>query len=158
MIDDMRIFRTTMSIAHVARADERLELQHVMVDTGSEYNWIPRGLLTRLGITPERVDRFETADGRILERDVGFAMLYAGGRSSPTIVVFAEEGDMVLLGAFGLGGAEPPSRPRSSRVRIRRSDSSRRRARRRRGEREVRRAGQRTRPARGGHGSVGQVT
>lgn len=104
MIDDMGIFRTTVSIAHVARPDERLELHDVMVDTGSEYNWIPRPLLEQLGIIRERVDRFETADGRVIERDIGFAMLYAGGRASPTIVVFAEEGDMMLLGAFGLEG------------------------------------------------------
>ena len=75
-----------------------------MVDTGAEYSWIPRALLTELGIQPERVERFETADGRILERDVGFAMLYAAGRSSPTIVVFADKGDLALLGAYGLEG------------------------------------------------------
>jgi hypothetical protein len=33
-----------------------------------------------------------------------FALISAGGRSAPTIVVFAEPGDMVLLGAFGLEG------------------------------------------------------
>ena len=31
-------------------------------------------------------------------------MLFASGRASPTIAVFAEHGDMVLLGAFGLEG------------------------------------------------------
>ena len=31
-------------------------------------------------------------------------MLYAGGRTSPTIVVVAEPGDLILLGAFGLEG------------------------------------------------------
>jgi len=31
-------------------------------------------------------------------------MLYAAGRSAPTIVVFAGPDDMVLLGAFGLEG------------------------------------------------------
>ena len=50
------------------------------------------------------MDRFRTADGRILERDVGFAFLTAAGRSTATIVVFAEEGDLVLLGAHGLEG------------------------------------------------------
>jgi predicted aspartyl protease len=53
---------------------------------------------------PVRVDRFETADGRILEREVGFALLYAGGRTTAAAVVFAREGDMVLLGAHGLEG------------------------------------------------------
>jgi hypothetical protein len=75
-----------------------------MVDTGAEYSWAPASRLASVGITPERVERFETADGRILVRDVGFAMLYAGERSAPTIVVFGIDGDMTLLGAFGLGG------------------------------------------------------
>ena len=104
MIDDMGIFRTTLEVAHLAVPAERRHLTGVMVDTGSEYNWIPRSLLEELSIRPERLDRFETADGRILEREVGFAMLYAAGRSAPSIVVFAERGDLVLLGAHGLEG------------------------------------------------------
>ena len=104
MIDDMGIFRTTISVAHLAQPDERRNLAGVMVDTGSEYNWIPRAVLEDLSILPQRIDRFETADGRILERDVGFALLYAGGRSAPSVVVFGEAGDLVLLGAHGLEG------------------------------------------------------
>jgi predicted aspartyl protease len=104
MIDDMGIFRTPISVAHVARPDERCTLADVMVDTGSEYNWIPRSVLEDLGVEVIRVDRFETADGRVLERDVGFAYLYAGGRSAIAAVVFAEPTDLVLLGAHGLEG------------------------------------------------------
>ena len=104
MIDDMGIFRTTLGVAHLARPDERTTLQNVMVDTGSEYNWIPREILETLAIEPERIDRFETADGRVLEREVAFAMLYAGGRSAASAVVFGEPTDLMLLGAHGLEG------------------------------------------------------
>jgi predicted aspartyl protease len=104
MIDDMGIFRTALAIAHVARPDDRRTLEDVMVDTGSEYNWIPAPMLLQLGIEPQRIERFETAEGRVIEREIGFALLYAGGRSTPTIVVFARPSDMVLLGAFGLEG------------------------------------------------------
>lgn len=104
MMDDMGIFRTTIAIAPLARPSDRRELADVMVDTGSEYNWAPRPVLEDLGIAPQRMERFETADGRVLEREVGFALLFAAGRSTPTIVVFAEPGDMVLLGALGLEG------------------------------------------------------
>ena len=82
----------------------RCQLAEVIVDTGSEYTWIPESALRALGVVSVRIDRFETADGRVLERDVGFAMIHTAGRSSPTIVVFAGEGDMVLLGAHGLEG------------------------------------------------------
>ena len=104
MIDDMGIFRTTIEIAPLNEPARRRAITDVMVDTGAEYNWVPREVLDELGILPERTDRFETADGRVLEREVGFALLYAANRSTPTIVVFARPGDMVLLGAFGLEG------------------------------------------------------
>ena len=102
MIDDMGIFRTGIVVANYTDATTRRELPDVMVDTGSEYNWIPRDMLEELGVHPERDDSFETADGRILRRRVGFARIFAAGRSAITAVVFAEPGDMVLLGAVGL--------------------------------------------------------
>jgi predicted aspartyl protease len=104
MIDDMGIFRTTLGISALASPDRRRELLDVIVDTGSEYNWIPSEVLVDLGVSPVRIDRFETADGRVLEREVGFALVYAGGRSAAAAVVFATEGDMILLGAHGLEG------------------------------------------------------
>lgn len=104
MIEEMGIFRTNMEIAALHAATERRFLMDVMVDTGSEYNWVPADLLRELGVEPVRIDRFETADGRILEREIGFALFYAAGRSSPAIAVFAQQGDMILLGAHGLEG------------------------------------------------------
>jgi predicted aspartyl protease len=104
MIDPMGIFRTTIEIAPLHDAEARRTLANVMVDTGSEYNWAPAALLSELGVKPVRTDRFETADGRILEREVGFALFFAAGRSSPAVAVFAMPGDMILLGAHGLEG------------------------------------------------------
>jgi len=104
MIDDMGIFRTTVGVASLTDPQRRADVERMMVDTGSEYSWIAEERLAQLGVAPVRIDRFETADGRILERHVGFAMLHAGGRSAPSVVVFAQPGDMVLLGAHGLEG------------------------------------------------------
>ena len=104
MIDDMGIFRTTVGVASLSDPQRRVDVEHMMVDTGSEYTWIAEERLAELGVAPARIDRFETADGRILERPVGFAMLHAGGRSAPSVVVFAQPGDMVQLGAHGLEG------------------------------------------------------
>ena len=104
MIDPMGFFRTAIEIAPLHNAEDRRTLTDVMVDTGSEYNWAPAAFLRELGVEPVRIDRFETADGRILEREVGFALFFAAGRSSPAIAVFAMPGDMILLGAHGLEG------------------------------------------------------
>ena len=104
MIDRMGIVRTTIEIAALHNSEARRTLADVMVDTGSEYNWAPADLLRELGVKPVRTDRFETADGRILERQVGFALFFAAGRSSPAVAVFAMPDDMILLGAHGLEG------------------------------------------------------
>jgi predicted aspartyl protease len=104
MIDDTGKFRTTLGVAALDKPKYRRDLFNVLVDTRSEYNWIPSQVLDELGVTPVRTDRFETADGRLLERQIGFALVYAGGRSAPSVVVFAAEGDMALLGAHALEG------------------------------------------------------
>ena len=104
MIDGMGIFRTNVEIAALHDPGTKRGLNDVMVDTGSEYNWVPADILRELGVLPERIDRFETADGRILEREIGFALFFAASRSTPAIAVFAQPGDMILLGAHGLEG------------------------------------------------------
>lgn len=104
MIDEMGIFRTEIEVAALDSPGKRRVFKDVMVDTGSEYNWVPAEALRELGVAPVRMDRFETADGRILERDVGFALFFAAGRSTPAIAVFAIPGDLILLGAHGLEG------------------------------------------------------
>jgi predicted aspartyl protease len=103
-VTDRGIFRTTISIENPARLGTVHEIRDVMVDTGSEYTWVPRVALEELGLTRNRSAKFVTADGRILERDVAFANVHAGGTSAPDIVVFAEPGDMTLLGARALEG------------------------------------------------------
>ena len=68
MMPEMGIFRTDVDIASLQSPGEKRRLHEVLVDTGSEYNWVPAETLRELGVEPERIDRFETADGRILER------------------------------------------------------------------------------------------
>lgn len=104
MIDDMGIFRTTVGIEHPVHRGELREIADVMIDTGSEYTWIPRPMLEQLGLTRERSARFRTADGRVVEREVCFAIVHTAGTSVPEIVVFAEPGDMILLGSRTLEG------------------------------------------------------
>lgn len=53
---------------------------------------------------PERTQRFIVADGRQLERPIGIAIVHAAGTTAPDFVVFAEPGDMVLIGARTLEG------------------------------------------------------
>src|SRR3954447_20303906 len=45
------------SVSLQSDAEHRRDLRDVMVDTGSEYNWIPPSLLVEFGVAPEMVER-----------------------------------------------------------------------------------------------------
>ena len=101
---EMGIFRTTIGIESASQRGPVQKLADTLVDTGSEFTWIPRGVLDSLGIKRERRRSFVVADGRKIERDIGYAIVHAGGAAAPDIVVFAEPNDFVLLGVRSLEG------------------------------------------------------
>lgn len=80
------------------------EAVDALVDTGSTYTWISRQLLGRLGVRPQFQREFQTADGRVIERDMAITTVRWNGEVMPTLVVFGGEGDAMLLGAYTLGG------------------------------------------------------
>jgi predicted aspartyl protease len=75
-----------------------------LVDTGSELTWLPADLLRGIGITPRRKRLFATATQQKIEREIGYAILSAEGYETNDEVVFAEPGDMTLLGVRTLEG------------------------------------------------------
>ena len=82
-----------------------LWIPKLLVDTGSEYTWIPTAKLEKIGIKREKKDlAFVMANGEVVTRSVGFAILRVGKAFTIDEVVFAEKGDMVLLGARTLEG------------------------------------------------------
>lgn len=103
-MSNMGTFRIRIAVEHPARRGVEIALDDVLVDTGSEYTWIRADILEQLGVERERVQRFVVADGRVLERSIGIAIVHAEGTLAPDWVVFAEPGDLVLLGARSLEG------------------------------------------------------
>src|SRR2546429_6832262 len=103
-MDDVGVFRTTIEIQNWEPRGPRRALPETLVDTGSEFTWIPRRVLKELGIRAQRKQAFEVADGRRIERDIGYALVRAAGSEAPDLVVFAEPADMTLLGAHSLDG------------------------------------------------------
>lgn len=84
---------------HIDRA-RSARLPKVWVDTGSEHTWAPQATLRRIGITPEnKVVKFKMANGLIITRQIGFAIIEVDGRVTTDEVVFGQVGDMQLLGA-----------------------------------------------------------
>lgn len=89
----------------------------LMVDTGSEFTWIAASVLESIGVKPEKRDlRIAMANGQIVTRHVGFAVLYVDKALTTDEVVFAQSGDMQLLGARALEGLNLRVDPRAKRL------------------------------------------
>lgn len=89
---------------HVDRS-RSVRIPKLLVDTGSEYTWIPSAKLEKIGIVREKKDlQFVVANGEVITRSVGFAILRVAGTFTTDEVVFAEPGDLILLGARTLEG------------------------------------------------------
>lgn len=101
---DMGTFRIAIRIAHPTDDARIVELPDVLVDTGSELTWVPAAILESLGIRRHQTMRFRQATGTIVERATGAAIVHAGGALAADEVVFAEPGDLTLLGARSLEG------------------------------------------------------
>jgi aspartyl protease family protein len=93
-------FRVSIEIGR--RGVDRFMPLQAMVDTGSTYTWVPRDLLSELGVTPEQEWPFELADGRAVRYPVSWIQIRLEGREQPTIVVFAPPGTEPILGVVTL--------------------------------------------------------
>lgn len=109
---DMGTFRTDIQIESLAAPGRRITISAALVDTSSVLTWVPAEQLESLGIERAKLLRFRLADGRVLERAVGGARLYAAGTSTGDDVVFAERGDAVRVGARSLSGLNVRVDPR----------------------------------------------
>ena len=47
---------------------------------------------------------FKTIEGKLIEREIGEAPIECKGEKATTIIVFAEEGDVEVLGVYALEG------------------------------------------------------
>ena len=105
-------FRVALQVGN--RAGERFEPIEALVDTGATYTWVPRDVVTRLGVTPEEEWPFVLADGREVRYPVAWMLMRMGERTQPTIIVFGEPGSEPILGVFALEGfrlaADPVNR------------------------------------------------
>ncbi len=89
---------------HVDRAKSVI-VPKLLVDTASNYTWIPARLLEKIGTQREKIGMpFVMANGMQIIRSVGFAIIRLDKYFTIDEVVFAEKGDLPLLGARALKG------------------------------------------------------
>jgi len=80
-------------------------VRRLMVDTCAESTWIDATALEAIGIQRRKNDlEFQLANGQIITRSVGYAVLMVDKPETVDEVVFAEAGDLQLLGARALEG------------------------------------------------------
>jgi len=104
MTSDMGLLSADVELENLAAPGARQLLRQVLVDTGAELSWAPAEALENLGIARVKQVRFQQADGSVLTRWVGFAVLYLPEAFTVDEIVFGEPGDLVLLGARTLEG------------------------------------------------------
>ncbi len=101
----MGIFHVGARIENVIDRSKGASLSRMLVDSGSEYTWVPEPVLEKLGILREKKDlEFVMANGQKITRSVGFAIIRVEKSFTVDEVVFAEKGDLLLLGARSLEG------------------------------------------------------
>jgi predicted aspartyl protease len=101
----MGSFYVGARVENVVDRSKGSALPKLLVDTGSEYTWVPEVTLEKLGIPREKKDlEFVMANGQRITRSVGFAIVRVDKSFTVDEVVFAEKGDLLLLGARTLEG------------------------------------------------------
>jgi predicted aspartyl protease len=101
----MGTFFTPCVVQNHSDRKKQYRMPRMLVDTGSEYTWVPETVLERIGVVREKKDLpFIMANGERITRSVGFAIVRVGEHFTIDEVVFAEKGDLLLLGARTLEG------------------------------------------------------
>jgi len=113
----MGTFYARCKVENVVDRKKSTVIPKLLVDTGSEFTWIPAATLDKLGIDREKKDvPFIMANGQQVTRSVGFAIIRLDKFFTVDEVVFAEKGDLALLGARTLEGLNLIVDPRRKRL------------------------------------------
>lgn len=100
----------------VARPGARptfVSVRRALVGTGSEMTWLGADILRKAGMTVRKKNQpFVMANGQHVMRDVGYAILRCAEFETIDEVVFAQPGELRLLGARTIEGFNAVVDPR----------------------------------------------
>jgi predicted aspartyl protease len=101
----MGVFRVDCTVENLAAPDKSELVEQLLVDTCSEFTWIQAELLAKVDVRiRKRDEQFVMANGEIITRDIGYAIIRVNGFETVDKIVFAQPGDLNLLGAHTLEG------------------------------------------------------
>lgn len=113
----MGTFFVRCKIENIVDREKASVMPKMLVDTGSEYTWVPAQTLEKIGVQREKKDlEFIMANGQRITRSVGFAIIKLEKYFTVDEVVFAEKGDLLLLGARTLEGLSLSVDPRQKKL------------------------------------------
>ena len=96
----MGTFYIGCTLENIVNRQKSAAVPKLLVDTGSDYTWLPAKVLEKIGVKREKKDVVMTmANGQTISRNVGFVIVRAGEFFTVDEVVFAESDDLLLLGA-----------------------------------------------------------
>lgn len=101
----MGVFYVDCTVKNMVAEERSAHIDELLVDTGSEYTWLPKDTLAGIGARVRKPNQqFVMANGQVITRDIGYAILKTDGFETVDEVVFAEVGDLTPLGAHTLEG------------------------------------------------------
>jgi hypothetical protein len=71
--ESMGTFYTSCRIENIANRSQSAVINKLLVDTGSEYTWMPAMILNEIGVKQEKQETFVMASGQQVIRNIGFA-------------------------------------------------------------------------------------
>lgn len=113
----MGTFKIRCKVENITDRERSAVIPQMLVDTGSEYSWVSSQTLDKLDVQREKKDvSFVMVNGQVITRSVGFAILRYNKYFTVDEVVFAEKGDLLLLGARTLEGLTLMVDPRQKKL------------------------------------------
>jgi len=101
----MGVFYVDCTVANLAMREKSSLIEELVVDSGSEFTWLPENVLKEIGIQVEKPNQhFVMANGEVITRDIGYAIIKVNGFETVDEIVFAHGGDLNLFGSRTLEG------------------------------------------------------
>ncbi len=99
----MGITKVKLIIKNPGNLSQEAE-REFLVDSGAHYTVVPQTLVKKLGLKPSYEQEFSLADGKIIKRLIGGAVIRFENKELPMPVILGEKDDDALLGVTTLEG------------------------------------------------------
>jgi predicted aspartyl protease len=101
--DNQRMGLTTVELTLSKIGSKRKKItDQFLVDSGASLTVLPKAMWQTLKLRPVDSVTIRLADGRVEQRQIGFAMATFGNKTVPTQVILGEADDSKLIGVLTL--------------------------------------------------------